>query len=381
MGRTSRLTLSMAAAAAATEAAVLLLRPRPASPRAAPVDAREYFSDAQIGRARRFRRGQRAIALTGGALDTAILVAILQRPPRAHPAVVAAGLGAASTVAGLPLAALARVRAKRVGLVTQGWGGWAADIAKTQAIGLPLTAGAGALLDAGMRRFGRRWWVPGSAGLLGFGVLALLLGPTLIDPLFNRFEPAEQELRARVEALAARAGVPVDRVLVMDASKRTTASNAYVTGLGPTKRVVLFDTLLRDFSEAEVDFVVAHELAHVRHRDVLRSLVLLAIAAPLTLRAVAETAGSLPGVALAAGAAGVPVSVVANGLSRAVERRADAFAMAAVGDPGAQIAFQRGICLRNVAEPEPPRWVQLLYGTHPTTLERIAMAEAARSAS
>jgi STE24 endopeptidase len=278
------------------------------------------------------------------------------------------------------------VRSKRVGLVTQSWGGWAVDLVKAQAVTAPLTAGAGALLDAGMRRFGARWWLPGAGGLLGFGVLSLLAGPALIDPIFNRFEPASDDLRARVQALADAAEVPVDRVLVMDASKRTTASNAYVTGLGPTKRVVLYDTLLRDFSVAEVDFVVAHELAHVRHRDVQRSLLLVAVAAPATMRAIALAAealgNSLPAVALSAGLVSVPVGVVTHGLSRAVERRADRFAMDLVGDPRSQIAFQRGICVRNVAEPEPPRWVQLLYGTHPTTLERIAMAEeAAGSAS
>jgi STE24 endopeptidase len=123
----------------------------------------------------------------------------------------------------------------------------------------------------------------------------------------------------------------------------------------------------------------------VRHRDVPRSLVLVAVAAPATVRAVALAAdalgNSLPAVVLASGLISLPVGVVTNGLSRAVERRADRFALDLVGDPRAQISFQRGICVRNVAEPEPPRWVQLLYGTHPTTLERIAMAEASASGS
>ncbi|MEA2126468.1 MAG: endopeptidase [Solirubrobacteraceae bacterium] len=370
---------------AATQAAVLLLRPRSAPLRAVPVEARDYFSPAELSRARRFRRGQRALGLASGALDAALLVALVRRPPRGHPAVVAAGLTAGMTVAGLPLAAVSRVRGVRAGLVTQGWGGWFADLGKAQAIGVPLSAGSGWLLAAAMSRFGDRWWLPGAGGLLGAGVLSLVAGPTLIDPLFNRFEPAELELRARVEALARAAGVPVDRVLVMDASKRTTASNAYVTGLGPTKRVVFYDTLLKDFSASEVDFVVAHEFAHVRHRDVLRSLGLVAVAAPATVWSIAEGAAALgdtlPAVLLAGGLVAPAVGAVANGLSRAVERRADRFAMDIVGDPRAQIAFQRGICLRNLAEPAPPRWVQVLYGTHPTTLERIAMAEAAISAS
>lgn len=376
-----RLPLAATSAVAATQLAVLLLRPRTGSARAVPVAARDYFSEAELGRARRFRRGQRTIALASTAIDLAILAALVRRPPRGHPAVLAAGMTVGMTAAGLPLSVVSRVRGKRVGLVTQSWGGWAQDVVKTQAIAAPLSAAGGWLVVAGQRRFGARWWLPGAAGLLGTGVLALLAGPALIDPLFNEFEPASPELRARVERLAAAAGVPVDRVLVMDASKRTTASNAYVTGLGPTKRVVLYDTLLKDFSEAEVDFVVAHELAHVRHRDVQRSLVLLAVTAPATVWAIAEGAAalgdSLPAVVLAAGAVAPLVGIVSNGLSRAVERRADRFAMSLLPSAVPLIAFQRGIVLKNVAEPEPPRWVQVLYGTHPTTLERIAMAEAA----
>ncbi len=364
---------------------MLLLRPRSDSSRAVPVAARDYFSEDELGRARRFRSGQRRLALASTAVDAAILTALVRRPPQGHPAVVAAAMGAGMSVAGLPLAAISRVRGKRVGLVTQSWGGWATDLVKAQAISAPLSGAGGWLVVAGMRRYGDRWWVPGAAGLLGTGVLALVAGPTLIDPLFNEFTPAEPGLRARVQRLADAAGVPVDRVLVMDASKRTTASNAYVTGFGPTKRVVFYDTLLNDFSEAEVDFVVAHELAHVRHRDVLRSLALVAVAAPATVRAIAEGAdalgNSLPAVVLSGALVAPVVGIVSNGLSRSVERRADRFAMRLVGDPGAQIAFQRGICLRNLAEPEPPRWVQVLQGTHPTTLERIAMAEDAKSAS
>lgn len=364
---------------------MLLLRPRSDSARASPVAARDYFSEDELARARRFRSGQRRIALASTAVDAAILVALARRPPKGHPAIVAAAMEVGMSAAGLPLSALSRTRGRRAGLVTQSWAGWAGDLGKAQAISVPLAGAGGWLVVAGQRRYGSRWWLPGAAGLLGTGVLALVAGPTLIDPLFNAFTPAEPDLRGRVQRLADAAGITVDRVLVMDASKRTTASNAYVTGVGPTKRVVLYDTLLADFSASEVDFVVAHELAHVRHRDVLRSLALVAVAAPATVWAIAEGAtalgDSLPAVVLSASLVAPVVGLVANGLSRSVERRADRFAMRLVGDPQSQIGFQRGICIRNVAEPEPPRWVQVLYGTHPTTLERIAMAEAAASAS
>jgi STE24 endopeptidase len=352
-------------------------------------NARDYFSTAELSRARRFRRGQRAIMLAGTALDTAALVGLARRREQlaaAPPWAVAAGLGAGLTVLGLPLSAVARQRSIRVGLITQSWRGWAGDVVKAQAISAGLSAAGGALVVAGMRRYGERWWLPGAGGMVAVGVLSLIAGPTLLDPIFNEFEPAEDELRERIEALAADAGVPVDRVLVMDASKRTTASNAYVTGLGPTKRVVLYDTLVRDLQPDEVDFVVAHELAHVRHRDVQRGLALAAVSSPALMWSIARLArrmgarpdgGALPTLALAAGLVATPFGMLTNGFSRRMERRADAFAMDLVDDPRTQIAVQRELCVRNVAEPEPPRWVRLVFGSHPTTLERIAMAEQA----
>ncbi len=351
-------------------------------------NARDYFSEPELDRARRFRRGQRALSLAGTALDVAALAALVRRPPNGSPAVVAAGIGAGLTLLGLPLSAVARQRSVRVGLVTQSWRGWAVDLLKAQAIGTGLSAGSGALVVGAVRRYGDRWWLPGAGGAVGFGVLSLFVGPALLDPIFNRFEPAEPDLRERVGRIADEAGVPVDRVLVMDASRRTTASNAYVTGLGPTKRVVLYDTLLRDLDQEQVDFVVAHELAHVRHRDVLRALALTAALAPAfgwsvdRIARPAPDASALPRLLLAAGALGVPFGVLINAFSRRAERRADAFAMGIVRDPRTQISLQRELCVRNVAEPEPPRWVRAVFGSHPTTLERIGIAEEAlRSAS
>jgi STE24 endopeptidase len=222
---------------------------------------------------------------------------------------------------------------------------------------------------------------------VAFGVVSLWAGPTLLDPIFNRFTPADPALREEITALARRAGIAVDKVLVVDASRRTTASNAYVTGLGPTKRVVFFDNLLRDFTPAEVRFVVAHELAHVRHRDVLRFLAFLALVAPAGLLAAARLAEALgaepdgravPATALALGLLSPGMGVIANRVSRAAERRADAFALEVTRDPDTLIDFHRRITVRNVGDPDPPRWVRALFGTHPTTLERIALAEAAR---
>jgi STE24 endopeptidase len=184
--------------------------------------------------------------------------------------------------------------------------------------------------------------------------------------------------------LAARARVRVGSVLTVDASRRTTAANAYVTGLGPTKRVVLFDTLLEHFSRDEVRLVIAHELAHVRERDVLRGLAFAAATAPAGALAVARLADRLapaPGgraaaLALAASIVGTPVGLLSRGLSRRIEARADTFALELTDAPDASIAFERRIALRNLADPDPPAWVRALLGTHPSVVERIGIAEA-----
>jgi STE24 endopeptidase len=185
----------------------------------------------------------------------------------------------------------------------------------------------------------------------------------------------------------------VGEVYEVDASRRTTAANAYVAGIGPTKRVVLFDTLLRDFTPEEVRLVVAHELAHQRFRDVQRGLLFLAVVAPLAMLAVARIGerlapaghergpAAVPAVALAAAILMPAVAMIANQLSRAAEVRADRYAMQLTGDARAQVGFQRRIALKNVADPDPPGWIRALLGTHPTTVERIGHALAVERGS
>jgi STE24 endopeptidase len=196
-----------------------------------------------------------------------------------------------------------------------------------------------------------------------------------------------------VLGLARRAGVDVGQVYEVDASRRTSAANAYVNGIGHTKRVVLYDNLLKDFTPAELRLVVAHELGHVRHRDVPRGLLYLLIVAPSGMFAVARlgerlappdsigTPVALPGVLLAVALVSTVIQVESNQLSRAVERSADGFALELTREPQTQIAFQRKIAVKNVSDPDPPGWVTFLLGTHPPTLERIGQAAAAARAS
>jgi STE24 endopeptidase len=208
----------------------------------------------------------------------------------------------------------------------------------------------------------------------------------LLDPIFNRFERLpDGDVRSDVLELAGAAGVTVGEVYSVDASRRTTAANAYVTGVGPTKRVVLFDTLLDRYTRDEIRVVVAHELAHVRHRDVPRSVAYAAITAPAAALAVQRvswafapsvrgTAAALPALALAGVAVSTPVGLLANRLSRQLERRADQFSLELSGAPDAFVSFERAIALQNVSELDPPRWLTGLLATHPSTGERIGMA-------
>jgi STE24 endopeptidase len=396
--RSWRLPVALVAAVVVAEAAVLAMRPRDRGPEPVPVEPRAYFSEAQIEKAEAFRTGQLWIYAAQTAIGLGVLVLIVRRPPERLAAykrpvlagaAVAAAISVATGVAALPLAAVARQRAKDVGLVTQDWLGYAGDVAKGLGIEIVLTGAGGALLVFGMRRFGRRWWAPGAVLVVAFGVVMTYVSPVVLDPLFNRFEPLPRgPTRTAVLDYAERAGVKVGEVYEMDASRRTTAANAYVAGLGSTKRVVLYDTLLRDFSEDEVRLVVAHELGHVHYSDVPRGLLYLAIVAPLGMLAVARLSermapsggpAAVPAVALSLALLVPAITTISNQLSRAVEARADRYSLELTDAPDALIGFQQRIVEKNVSDPEPPAWVHFLLGTHPTAMDRIGQALAIKA--
>jgi STE24 endopeptidase len=390
-----RLVESLLLAVVAAEGGVRLLAPREEPIAPARIDLHTYFSDAEIRRGARFARPQLALGLTRAAIELGALASVVRRPPRwlsrpfKRPAVAGAAAGAGLAVGlslpAIPLRAVARRRGVAVGLVTQSWPGWAADLAKSAGIEALLAGGAGAAAVAVTRRYPRTWWLPASAGSVLFGSALAALAPVLLDPVFNDFTPLpEGATRSDVLELARAAGVKVGEVYSVDASRRTTAANAYVAGLGPTKRVVLFDTLLDRYSRDEIRVVVAHELAHVRNRDVVRGVIYAALVAPTAALAVQRvswelspergTPGALPALALAAAVVGAPTGLIGNRLSRAIERRSDAYSMTLTGAPDAFISFERAIAVQNVADLEPPRWLTSLLATHPPTAERIGAA-------
>jgi STE24 endopeptidase len=382
-------------ALAVAEAAARLVTPRTPVISPIAVDAEAYFTSEQIERGRRFVRPQLALGLARGVVELGALAALVKvargrRGARSGVLEGALGGGAMSvglTVVQLPLGAAARRRAMAVGLVTQPWRGWAVDVAKSMAIETTLAASGGGAVVALTRRYPRRWWLPAAAGAFAVGTLFGALAPVVLAPLFNDFTPLpEGETRSDVLELAAAAGVDVGEVYSMDASRRSTVTNAYVTGLGPTKRVVLYDTLLEQYSREEVRVVVAHELAHVRNRDILRGVVYGGLVAPAAAFAIQRlswslseergTAEALPALALAMALVAAPTGLLVNRVSRAIERRADEFSLQLSGAPEAFVSFERKIAARDLADVQPPWWVRRVLATHPPTLERIGAAVA-----
>jgi STE24 endopeptidase len=407
MGR-SRLPLAIAVAVAAATAATLLLRPRGGLIEPAPVDAQQYFTAFQLERAEDFRSLQRVLGVAAIGVEFATLAVLVARPPRrlldrleARPllggAAAGAGISLLLVVTGLPIRAWMRERSLDVGLATQWWPDWAVDVVKFAGIGAVIAGIGGLAAVALVRRFPRNWWAPGALLVIAYGVVTIWLYPILIDPLFNKFEKLPPgQLRGDVMRLADRAGVDVGEVYRVDASRRTSAANAYVIGLGHSKRVVLYDNLIEDFPRNEVRLVVAHELGHQKHNDLLRGLAWLALVAPagtFLVQALAERFGrrvqlgdpyarpgpsALPAIALAIGLVGLGLGFASNALSRPVEATADSFALDLTRDAGDFIKFERRITIQNVGDPDPPGVYQVLFGTHPTTVERIGSGVAWR---
>jgi STE24 endopeptidase len=406
MGRL-RLPLAILVAVAAAGAATFLLRPRSGLIEPVPVDVEAYFTSLQLDRAEDFRSVQRLLGIGGLVVGTGALALLAWRPPRLlerlgkrpllGAAAAGAGISVLLVVVGLPISAWQRSRSLDVGLATQSWPDWIVDVLKSTAIDAVIAAVGGLLALVLIRRFRRNWWIPASGVIVAFGVITIWLWPVVIDPLFNDFDKLRDgPVRRDVIELADRAGVDVGEVYRVDASRRTTAANAYVGGLGHSKRVVLYDNLLDDFPRAEVRLVVAHELGHQKHNDLLRGLAWLALVAPagtFLAQRLAEAFGRrygmddpsvkpgpvvLPAVALSVTLVSLLFGSASNILSRQVEARADAFALRLAGDPAAFEDFEKRIAVRNISDPNPPAITQFLFGTHPTTVQRIGIGEAFR---
>jgi STE24 endopeptidase len=218
-----------------------------------------------------------------------------------------------------------------------------------------------------------------------------LLTPLLVTPLFYEVRPlAEAGLRARILALADRAGMRVNDVYVIDASSKTTAANAYFTGFGDARRIVLYDTLLTGYTPDQVEVVLAHEMGHWYYRHVLWGLLGLSAAGwlglfglrwllwrtcrPLGLRSPADVAG-LPYLMAIIAIVTILSLPIQNGISRWAERQADQFSLTISQKPAAFIRSFEQLAVQNLSMVDAPAWEKFVFYTHPPIVERIQMAE------
>jgi STE24 endopeptidase len=391
-------------------AAVLIPWHRPPAPRADQLAALGRLPRDQVERAREFHAALRpgsygalAIGLIGALVLGltplgARLVELVGRPFGGN-WIAQAVLGGLVVVLlveviTLPLAAWRHTIVVRYGISTQTWGAWAVDVAKSFAVGAVI--GGLALLGfyAVVRFAPRWWWAAGAVGAAALVVLMSFVLPVIVEPIFNKFTPmAAGPLRSDLLTLAERDGVPVRDVLVADASRRTRAVNAYVSGFGPTRRIVVYDTMLTEATPGEVVSVAAHELGHAKEQDVLVGTLLGALgtaAAVIGLYllgfwsgllrtagvdAIAEprALGLLVAVVTVAGLVATPAQAF---VTRQVEARADDHALELTRDAATFESMQRKLGSVNLAEPDPPAWEQFLFASHPSTVERMAAARA-----
>jgi STE24 endopeptidase len=358
-------------------------------------DAAADFTPAQIARETAYHDEIRPWGLTGlvvGLLVPALLgftpigARIVDRMRRrrwiVQVVVATVAMTVATTAVVLPIAARAHVIQRRFGLSTQGWAGWWSDVGRGYAVGLIPTLVVLLVVMGLARRFPRRWWIGAAAVGAALVVGGSFAYPVLVEPVFNGFHslPAGA-LRTEILAMAAQDHQPLDDVLVADASRRTTAENAHVSGFGASRRLVLDDNLLAKDTPQEVLVVAAHELGHAKHDDVLTGTLegALAVAAAVCALFVlfgdrVARARSVPLLLATYTVVGFAVSPLSNLISRHIEARADAHALALTRDPETFVQAQHDLAVSGLDDLRPSRILYVLFFTHPSAPERIAMA-------
>lgn len=294
----------------------------------------------------------------------------------------------------LPFGAWSESVRQSNGLSTRTWPAWMLDVAKGFGVSAALTLLALTALIGLARRWPDWWWVAGGLGAALLVVAASFAYPLVVEPVFNRFTPMpDGELRTNLLALAEEDGVAVDDVLVADASRRTSTLNAYVSGFGSSRRIVVYDTLLDQAPDAEVEAVVAHELGHAADRDVLTGTGLGALGAMAAVLLLYLVSGWLP-LERWSGISGVGdgrsvafllafVAVVSfvstpvqSAVSRELEARADQHALDLTEDPQTLAELQRRLATAAQADVTPNRALAWWFGTHPTAAARLAATRA-----
>ena len=276
------------------------------------------------------------------------------------------------------------VQEQRFGFSTQSPAGWAIDLLKSETVAVILLAAFWVGLVGLARWLPSAWPAVAAAVVAAFVFLLSFVAPVVLEPLFNRFRSLDDaRLAAELRAVAERAGVPVRDVLVADASRRTTKVNAYVSGIGATRRVVLYDTLLDSADEGQLKLVLAHELGHRRERHVARltaALMVIGVACVVIVWAIFGTLiaspRELPAVLLVLFGLRLAVAPVAMWASRRYERVADRFSLELTHDLPAYERAHLNLARANLGDLAPPRLAYWFLFSHPTTPERLALGRA-----
>ena len=280
----------------------------------------------------------------------------------------------------------------RYKLTTQRIRAWLWDEAKGFLVGLLLGTIVVEVLYFTIRQFPQHWWLLAWALVMVLFIALAQLAPVVLFPIFYKFEPLEDEdLRRRLTLLSERAGTRVRGVYRWKLSEKSTKANAGLTGLGSTRRIILADTLLDNYSGDEIEAVLAHELGHHVHRHILKSIFVQAAvtfagfwAANLALHYAVDhhmfeelsDFANLPLLVLVASGLSVLLMPVLNAYSRFNERQADQYAFDSIGSVEPFISSMKRLAGQNMAEQTPSKWVEWLLHSHPAVSRRIAAAEA-----
>jgi STE24 endopeptidase len=280
---------------------------------------------------------------------------------------------------------------RRYGLSNEAIGRWALDEMKGLGLAIVLGGAAVSVLYFFIRLSPDAWWLPAGAAFALLIVGLANLAPVVLLPLFYTVKPLEREaLRARLVALGERAGARVVGAYEWGLAEKTKKANAALAGLGGTRRILVSDTMLAEYSDEEIEVVLAHEMAHHVHGDIWKGLLFDSVlilagfyaasialgwaVGPLALAGPADAAG-LPVLLLAAGAISLVMVPAAHALSRTYERSADRFALDLTKNPAAFVSAMKRLAAQNLAEEHPSKVIEWLFYSHPPIRERIAAAE------
>jgi STE24 endopeptidase len=290
----------------------------------------------------------------------------------------------------------------RFGLSNQSLSAWFIDVLKDRAISLLINSGIMTLLYVLIIKIPKNWWIAAGAVLILFFILANFIYPIVIDPLFYKFTPLKDEvLQKEINAMTDKAGINIDKILIADASRKTNTINAYFTGIGSTKRIVIYDNLLNNHSRGEVLSVIAHEIGHWRYRHILYNtiigcaeIILLVFILKMVQYGIGVNAATQPaqtGFSFPA-AFGQPmnfgVKLIAilfilysflsylsmpldNLISRKFERQADAASVSLTGDPATQVKIFENLAVTNLSNVRPGKVLEYIIFSHPPIMERI----------